>query len=339
MKKYLINNKGQFYKACLHTHTTLSDGKLTPEQIKEVYLSLGYSIVAYTDHDLFISHNDLTDDKFLALNGYEWEVYEEPYVKSKRDTRSMHACVIARSPDMTTPVGYHREKYYVSGANYENRKLVKFDENEPDYERDYTPECINTFFKKAKDAGFFVTYNHPTWNGESYEQYIKYEHMHAFEIFNTGCYNGGYDEYNPRVFDDFLRANKKIFCIAADDMHKQSEVGGGFVMIKSQKLEYGAVIDALFNGQFYSSNGIEIKELYIEDDMVTITTSPAKQIIMNCGIRRLSCIKNADGSLVTQAKFKVNPYDKYVRFTVRGENGTWANTNAYFVEDLLSKGV
>ena len=130
MKKFLINDNGQFYKANLHTHTTLSDGKFSPEQIKEHYFNLGYSIVAFTDHDLFICHNDLTDDKFLALNGFEWELYEEPYVKGKRDTRSMHACVIARSPDMVTPVGYHREKYYIQD-NYENRKLVKFDKNEP----------------------------------------------------------------------------------------------------------------------------------------------------------------------------------------------------------------
>ena len=37
MKKYLINEGGNFYKANLHCHTTLSDGRLTPEQIKENY--------------------------------------------------------------------------------------------------------------------------------------------------------------------------------------------------------------------------------------------------------------------------------------------------------------
>lgn len=336
MRKYLISEKGQFYKANLHTHTTLSDGKLTPEQVKEAYSSLGYSIVAYTDHDLFICHNDLTDDKFLALNGFEWEIYEEPYTKGKRDTRAMHACVIARSPDTTTPVGYHREKYYIQD-NYENRKLVKFDKNEPDFERDYSAECINSFFKMAKDKGFFVTYNHPTWNGETSEQYLSYENMHAFEIFNTGCYNGGYDEYNPRVFDDFLRSGKKIYCIAADDMHKPTEVGGGWVCIKAEKLDYTAIMKALISGQFYSSNGMEIKNIYIEDDLVTIETSPAKQIIMSCGIRRLSSKKNADGSLVETATFKVYPYDKYIRFTVRGENGTWANSNAYFTDEILKE--
>ena len=52
MKKYLLPESGNFYKANLHCHTTLSDGRLTPEEIKELYKSQGYSIVAYTDHNI-----------------------------------------------------------------------------------------------------------------------------------------------------------------------------------------------------------------------------------------------------------------------------------------------
>ena len=37
MKKYLLPKDGTFYKANLHCHTTLSDGHLTPEEVKEIY--------------------------------------------------------------------------------------------------------------------------------------------------------------------------------------------------------------------------------------------------------------------------------------------------------------
>ena len=40
MKKYLLPEKGNFYKANLHTHSTISDGKLTPEAVKEAYKEL-----------------------------------------------------------------------------------------------------------------------------------------------------------------------------------------------------------------------------------------------------------------------------------------------------------
>jgi hypothetical protein len=76
MKKYLLPPNGNFYKANLHCHSTYSDGELTPKQIKEIYLQQGYSIVAFTDHDILLSHQHLTDDKFLALNGLELEINE-----------------------------------------------------------------------------------------------------------------------------------------------------------------------------------------------------------------------------------------------------------------------
>ena len=71
MRKYLLPESGNFYKANLHCHTSISDGRKTPEQVKEIYKSLGYSVVAYTDHDVLIPHNDLCDDEFLALNAFE----------------------------------------------------------------------------------------------------------------------------------------------------------------------------------------------------------------------------------------------------------------------------
>ena len=39
--------------------------------MKEFYKAHGYSAIAFTDHEAFITHNDLTDDSFVALNGYE----------------------------------------------------------------------------------------------------------------------------------------------------------------------------------------------------------------------------------------------------------------------------
>lgn len=40
-------------KANLHTHTTNSDGKLTPQQVIELYKNSGYSIISITDHDKY----------------------------------------------------------------------------------------------------------------------------------------------------------------------------------------------------------------------------------------------------------------------------------------------
>jgi len=136
MKKYLLPQEGTFYKANLHCHSTISDGKLTPEEIKKAYMEKGYSIIAYTDHDVMIDHSDLQEENFLPLCGYEMEVNQKkddpnnnhPYRKC------CHMCLIALEPDNKTQVCWHREKYLFGNAvNY--RDKVNFDSTLPDYQR------------------------------------------------------------------------------------------------------------------------------------------------------------------------------------------------------------
>ena len=41
-------------KGCLHTHTTCSDGKLSPQEVANEYESRGYDFIAFTDHDYLL---------------------------------------------------------------------------------------------------------------------------------------------------------------------------------------------------------------------------------------------------------------------------------------------
>jgi hypothetical protein len=278
MKKFLLPENGNFYKANLHCHTLLSDGKCTIEEVKEAYKAEGYSIVAFTDHDVFLPHNDLTDDKFLALNGYEMEVNDVlPEGGNPKARKTCHMCLIALDKDQVTPVCWHRTKYCFRNA-VEQRVNVQNDESLPDYERVYSSEGISEMMKMGRDGGFFVTYNHPTWSLESYPEYIGYNNMHAMEIVNGACVKMGYNDYNERVYDDMLRSGKRIFCISTDDNHAVADRFGGFTMIKADKLEYSAITDALVNGNFYASEGPIINSLWIEDDVLHIECSPVYKI-------------------------------------------------------------
>ena len=58
MRKYLLPENGTFYKANLHCHSTVSDGKLSPEEMKAEYQKRGYSVIAYTDHKVMVPHPD-----------------------------------------------------------------------------------------------------------------------------------------------------------------------------------------------------------------------------------------------------------------------------------------
>lgn len=337
MRKYLLPQNSNSYKANLHTHSTLSDGKFTPEEIKKYYMEHGYSIIAYTDHDIFIPHNDLTDDSFLALNGYELEVNQRAEDASAftHNAKTCHMCMVALDPDKVTPVCWHREKYLFGNA-VNHRDEVKNDPNVPDYTRVYSGDCVSDMMRLGRENGFFVTYNHPTWSCEDYGDYINYHNMHAMEMVNYGCVIAGYPDHNERVYDDMLRGGERIFCTATDDCHAQKDMCGSYVVIKADKLEYKAVTDALLNGAFYSSEAPEIKELYIEDGKVTVKTSEAAEIRFSTGIRNSRCFLANGDALLTEATYEL-PTDKdpyYFRVTVADKNGKFAYTNAFFTDEL-----
>lgn len=334
MKKALLDKNKNYYKANLHCHSTLSDGTKTPEELKRMYTEQGYSVIAYTDHDIMISHSDLDDKNFLALHGYEMEINAAGDEFSL--IKTCHMCFIALEPDNLTQVCWHRSDYLFGNAP-KYRDQVRFDDSKPDFVREYTPDCINAMIDEGRKNGFFVTYNHPTWSLENLNEYGKYRGMNAMEICNYGCLNAGYGDYNEKEYDDMLRGGQRIFCIAADDNHNYgNDSFGGFTVINADKLEYRAITDALFKGNFYASQGPEIHSLEYGDGKIAIECSEAATIVLTTGIRRTNAVyaESAEQPL-TSAEFEVKESDNYVRITVTDFSGKHANTSAYFVDDLL----
>lgn len=333
MKKYLLPETGNFYKANLHCHSTVSDGKWTPAQIKEIYMEQGYSIVAYTDHDVLIPHPELTDDKFLALNGCEFEI-DEGGIWGK-DRKNCHFCAISLYVDNITQPCWHREKYQFSNAvNY--RDKVKFDDSEENWDREYSSEYISKMMQNCAKKGFFVTYNHPTWSMEGCQDYMGYNGMHAMEICNYGCVVVGYDEHNSKEYDEMLRGGKRIYCVATDDNHNgRADSFGGFTMIKAEQLEYRTITKALEDGNFYASEGPIINELWYENGKVYISFEPAREAFITKGVRKSQISKTENGELITEAVFDMEDDDIYFRITVVGEDGKRAYTNAYFMDEIL----
>ncbi len=341
MKKYLLPQNGQFFKANLHSHSTFSDGKLTPQEMKDLYKSHGYSIIAYTDHDLMFHHRELNDDSFLALSGFEIYANQEKLAwQNYNDIKVCHICFVALRPDVEYQVCFHRTKYIEHNIPIWDK--AAYDPTKPDFEREYTPECINEMMRLGRENGFFVTYNHPGWSLESANEYLNYNGMHALEIINGGSFSAGYDDYSPRVYDDMLRAGKRIYCIAADDNHNAHTEDNprydsfkGFTMIKAEKLDHTLIGEALLNGDFYCSQGPLIDELWFEDNKVHITTPNACRITFNTGRRHAGVAEQAaDGPM--HAEFALwGKEDNYFRLTVTDSRGRHACTNAYFIDELL----
>lgn len=341
MKKYLL--KGNFYKANFHCHTVISDGALTPAQVKEAYLSRGYSIVAYTDHDIMALHNDLTDDNFLAMNGYEIGVTEEGNGDNDfTNKKTVHLGFIALDEHIEKGVCFGWEKWMVPNA----KKYYAEHDDAVDAvvapEREYSAKFVNKLIKRGREHNFFVTYNHPVWSCENYEQYSQYEGMNAMEIYNGGNIVAGYIDINEPQYEDFLRQGKLIGCVGGDDNHNRVPFDHpdnssflAWTVVNAKELTYKSVAEAMLSGSYYASMGPEIKEMYVEDGVLHLETSPCRSIVFNTGIRIAARTYLGEDNLVTHAQFNVRDNYGYVRVTVTDNNGYTAHTRGYSVAELL----
>ena len=179
------------YKANLNCHTNISDGEYSPKEIKELYKSHGYSIVAFSDREVLIPHKELRDEDFLPLTACEYAVNDEI-------GREIHFNAIALDEDNDIQPLWHREEYIYPHSE-PSRSLVRFDENEPDFERTPTLAGISEMMQKCRDKGFFVTLNHPNISGLNYNDYTALSGMDAFEIMNYSSIVRGYNEYNDNI--------------------------------------------------------------------------------------------------------------------------------------------
>lgn len=338
MKKYLLPQFTQ-YKANLHTHTNVSDGNSSPEEVKAFYKKNGYSIVAYTDHELILDHSDLNDDNFLSITGCEYANTDKTDVPWKYKT-TCHLNFLAKEADNTTHVCYHPAPAARFVGDEAANKVKHYGEI---FEREHTVECVNYVIKEANSHGFLVAMNHPWWSMEGFATFSQYEGCFAVEIFNTTCsVMDGYYELNLNIYDELLRAGRMVYPIAADDMHHlkpdgqfQTEALGGYNMICSPSLNYSDVMNAIEKGDMYASMGPQIHELSVEDGKITLKCSEAEAIFFRTGTRRGKYCFDATGGPKNEGIFNVQADDKYVYACVKDKFGKWAVTRAYTVDELI----
>ena len=343
MKHALIPENGSFYKANLHTHTICSDGCKTPEEIKEIYKAHGYSVVAYTDHDVMIDHSDLNDEDFLAITSHEVETNDTPVGGSFLATPTYHLNFYAKNP--------HETNYACPNPGYAwgNARAIADTQDyyKGDYARRYSVEGQNEMIAEANAKGYLVSYNHPDWSTQSYPDYIGLEGITAVEVYNTGCVLAGWVlDAGDHVLDDFLKAGKRVYPIATDDCHGDHDMCGGWVRFKADELSYDAIMTAYEQGDFYASWGPEILSLCIEDGVVKAdfpTESEVVRVDLHTAVRYAD---RRNGENLTHAEFDINSYmnevkrigfplDRaYFRLVVTDAQGNKAMTRGYFLDEI-----
>lgn len=321
MKKYLISPDVPQFKANMHCHSTLSDGKLTIEQIKEEYSKRGYSVVAFSDHRTIRYHKQLQDENFIPLASAEMDI-SQPGEENFNLRQSFHFNIIPRDPENLTQYTY-------------------------DFS-DYGIEKINKLIKGAKDLNCIVVANHPNWSLLTEEEFASLEGLDGFEIYNCITANyGGALSFTHIVYQYLQRSGKYVMPIGGDDNHSfnlpfshpNNDSFGAITYIMADELKYDKIIDALDAKNVYCSMGEDgptFKEISVEElegggIKVMIKSSDVRQIAL-LGDMRLSRNKNAmPGETINEFEctFPRDQAGKFVYFHLTDKNGNRAITRAF----------
>ena len=331
--KHLLPQVARYFKANLHTHSTISDGKLTREEVKEAYKALGYQILCLTDHNTIANHSDMNDADLLMLTGVEINVNAPN--KSAVGGKTYHLNLIAKKPDNTwSPSKAFRK--FPEAAQYEDKMQCE------EMDLQYNPDSINAMIAKANEKGFLVMYNHPTWSCQTYPDYASLKGLWGMELRNTECCLLGHNENNFRVFKDLLNCGNRIFPIGTDDAHFPRAVGGSWIMVGASELRYDSVIEAMEKGDLYMSCGPEITDLFVEDGVLKITCSDAQRINLESNGRYARVVFAKDQPL-REAQFPLDSFfarangapGSCIYLTVTAADGSYATTRAYFLDELV----
>ena len=349
MKRYIISPELNWYRANMHCHTTVSDGYYTPEKIKEAYKEMGYSIVAYTDHEIIRDQSHLTDDEFLAITSSEFSItdsnfaFEMPKGASMdawRARRTVHLGVYSKDPHNLFHPATDEGAFNWWKSQGKDMTGAECD----GYTRVYTVESINETIKRLNENGFLVSLNHPNWSLNEEADFLNFKGLWSLEILNYATERISGAEYCPYIYDLMVRkGNYNLFCNMGDDNHNRGgsfdHSFGGSTIIGAKELKYDQIMSALESGNFYCASGKnppKIESLYIEDNMIKIDCSPATDIFVT-GMGRNFRFAQTEGQEITHAEFKLDPQDIMFRVTVRDKYNNNAHTHYYRVEDYLVK--
>ncbi|KMW60461.1 hypothetical protein AIOL_000617 [Candidatus Rhodobacter oscarellae] len=299
---------GRFFRGNLHTHSTLSDGALAPEEVCRRYRDEGYDFLSLTDH-------------LLGQYGYPLA-----------DTRPF------RTPDFTTIIGAE-----VHAGAQDNGELWHLVANGLPF--DFEPPESPTFFAKdskesaqslaarAVAAGAYVSIAHPQWSGLTQRDAESIQVAHAVETYNHGCANGADRPDGFHALEQLLEQGRRLDLIATDDAHfTEPDHFGGWVMVKAQENDPDALLDSLKAGAFYSSQGPELRNIVVTDAEVVVESSAVVSVVVQGHGNK---VKAQHGLSMTRAqvplaKFAASPY---IRVTVIDAAGRRAWSNPIWLDD------
>ncbi|GHC57765.1 PHP domain-containing protein [Neogemmobacter tilapiae] len=300
--------KGRFWRGNLHTHSNLSDGVLDPAEVVRRYRAEGYDFLALTDHFIGQCGYPLVDTRGFRDGGFTTLLGAELHSGAMANGELWHILAVGLPLDFApsnTPV-FHPIEGQETGAELAARAVA---------------------------AGAFVAIAHPQWSGLTLADARGIAAAHAVEIYNHGCAVGCDRPDGFAIADLLLSEGRRLSMIATDDAHfTEPDHFGGWVMVKASENEPDALLAALKAGEFYSTQGPELRDVQVYPDRVVVEMSAcSSMIVQGAG----TAAKAVHGHSMTRAQLPLARFKSsdWIRVTVVDAAGKRAWSNPVFRDE------
>ena len=306
----------EWFKGNTHTHTINSDGDSSPDAVVRWYKEHRYNFVVITDHNYLTPVEGLNavfaaPGKFLVVSGEE---------------------VSDRFSD-------------ASGRGYSiHLNAVNLNELIPPAGGNSVIETIQNNVDAINATGSVGHINHPNFHWSiTFEDLLAVKDYHLYEIYNghpaVNNNGGGGLPGTEAMWDSLLTRGKLVYGVADDDAHNfkrfspnDANPGRGWVVVRADTLESGAIADALKRGDFYSSTGVELEDVVVTEKKITIKIGQDRSStkFTTFFIGKGGTVLKATGD--NPAVYDVTGEELYVRARVEDSNGRKAWTQPVFVD-------
>ena len=295
-----------WFRGNTHTHTLESDGDSTPRNIATWYATHGYDFLVITDHDKVTR---LADAPLLLIPGEE--------ITDRLPKKPLHVNAIG----IESPIAPQKGTTVV--------------------------DVLQRNVRAVRDAGGIAAINHPNfgWAFGSREL-LQVEDFTLLEIASGHPYvNMDGPPSVEQMWDELLSNGRRVWGIAVDDAHHlerpwHTDValpGKAWVVVRAEKLDTAAILDALRRGDFYASTGVELIDYAVSNRTMTVSIKEK-----NLARYRTAFIGERGRILyetkANPATFTIPKNERYVRAKVFDSNGKIAWCQPYFRTTVKTRG-
>ena len=303
----IFEAKGRFHKGNLHTHSTNSDGVLSPQDVCKAYAEQGYDFICLSDHFIGPYNYPISDCTPFHTNRFTTILGAEVHSGAQENGAVWHILAVGLPKDFAPS-------------------------NSPTFFANDDQESGAEIAQRARDAGAYVAIAHPHWSLLSQNDARTITAAHAVEVYNHGCEVECDRGYGLHTLDQLLSEGCRLNLCATDDAHFAfDDYFGGWVMVKAEENTPEALLEALKKGHNYSTQGPDFHNITILEDKVLVTCSPVSSVsVMSNGTP--SSVKFGDEMSEIEVPLKRVKGSPWVRVVLSDREGKKAWSNPIWAE-------